>query len=808
MSAADGLRQFVYTSNLSLLLALSLSCSDKNLSVYSGECAKCPNAGLLFAARTFKDDPINSTAPCNQCTICGGVNQDGSQYELERCTEEKDTVCQNCELCGGGGVRIGCSGINPGRCVTIAEGVEKVLATQAISVPAILTEPAAVALGGDYPGVGVNMPQGTSISMPGRQSEDIEISVSVIVPSNKMAAAARSKGFELTSGVVYFGESGLQFEPSVEMNLLYDDTAIDQLATLQFRTAFVRWNAQEETWEEMANSEIVGSKLTVKNTGFSAYSAVAIPVDITLNPAAVKSPGTVVAGPPGAFNTPEEPAEEAPNTYPTIIAVSAVGLLALMVFSAFGLWFVKRRNKPVGLPSYLSIPVSAQRPSASIAGLVQAPPQSVLDARISGISYQEPIMPLPLSAAPQTQPSMNQLGALATPMSSTSIPAMHAPDPEGAAPGGVGAEMYQQRVATHPSIYAEREDDATLGRQGPLPTPMTSASGVSPMSTPGVSLISASLQSDSNKPSLTDGNADVAAPHIGPAVSVQSLVASSSKRIGLDPDAQSHRSARSRQSQSQSQRSDSPLGDLDYDSTINESSWGGSESSDGQSEGAALTQADLTALLAGVAAAENLGTMYLEPDSSNIFAGFDQFSAGQTPYTPASGDISPRSHRSATSGSRVQRARSNQGVPVSASAAIQVSSLFMYFRNQKNQAPHLTPSECVLKPLIINSQAIEDQQQLAEPAVSSPPAPGDVPVTARPASAPAPVSLPRLVVNESLSAHPLFNRRAAALSEDDSRQDMAASGAVAPSDSTLSGAAWARGIHNSYVMVGRVGGRK
>jgi len=670
--------------NLFILLiyftcSLSRSLVLTNLSVYSGECAKCLNAGLPSAARTFKDDPLNSTAPCNPCTTCGGKNQDGTQYELERCEEGKDTVCQNCELCGIGEVRIGCSGPNPGRCATIAEGVEKVLATQAISVPAILTEPAAVALGGDYPGVGVNMPRGTSISMPGRQSEDIEISVSVIVPSNKMVAAARSKGFELTSGVVYFGESGLQFEPSVEMNLLYNDTAINQLATLNFSTAFVRWNAQEETWEEMANSEIFGSKLTIKNTGFSAYSAVAIPVNITLNRAAVNSPGTLVAGPPGAFNTPEELAKEAPNTYPTIIVVSVVGLLALMVFSAFGVWFVKRRNKPVGLPSYLSIPVSGQRPSASSAGLVQAPPQSVLDAEVAGISYQEPIMPL--SAAPQTQPSMNQLGALATPMSSTSISAMHAPDPEGAAPGSVGAEMYQQRVATHPSIYAQREDDAILGRQRPLPTPMTSASGVSPRSTPDVSLISASLQSDSNKPSLTDGNADVAAPHISPAVSVQSLVASSSKRIGLAPDAQSHRSAKSRQSQSQSQKSDSPLGDLDYDSTVNESSWGGSESSDGQSEGVALTQADLTALLAGVAAAENLGTMYLEPDSSNIFAGFDQFSAGMTPYTPASGDISPRAHRSATSGSRVSRVRSNQGVPVSASAAIRVSSLFMYFAN-------------------------------------------------------------------------------------------------------------------------------
>ena len=603
--------------------------------------------GLPFAARTFKDDPINSTAPCNPCTICGGVNQDGSQYELERCSEKKDTVCQNCELCGGGGVRIGCSGINPGKCVTIAEGVEKVLATQAISVLAILTEPVAIALEGNYTGVGVNLLEGTSISMPGRRSEDIEISVSVIVPSPKMVEAAKATGFELTSGVVYFGETGLQFEPSVEMNLLFEDTAINQLATSQYRTAFVRWNAREETWEEMANSEIVGSKLTVKSTSFSAYSAIAIPADITLKPAAVKSPEVVVedppvGDPPGAFNTPKEPAKEAPNTISTIIAVSVVALLALISL-ALGLWFVKRRNRPVGLPLYLSIPLIARRPSANIADRVQAQPQSVMDDEISGVPYPEPVMPMPLSTAPQAQPSMHQLEALATPMSSTSNPARHAPDPEGAAPGGVGAEIYQQRVAIHPSINAQQDDQATVGRLRSFPTPITSAFGVYPGSTPGVSLVFTSLQSESERPWLPDGNADVVAPRMGQVASVQSLVATSSRRIGLDPDSQSHRSARSRQGQNQSQRSDLPFGFHDYDSSENESSLGGSE-----------------------------------PDSSDIFVCFEQICGVQT--LSASMDISPHSNRATSSGSRVSRARFNQGVSVSASSTTQVSCIFICFK--------------------------------------------------------------------------------------------------------------------------------
>jgi len=62
------------------------------------------------------------------------------------------------------------------------------------------------------------------------------------------------------------------------------------------------------------------------------------------------------------------------------------------------------------------------------------------------------------------------------------------------------------------------------------------------------------------------------------------------------------------------------------------------------------------------------------------------------------------------------------------------------------------------------------------------------------------VSLPRLVVNEFLSANSFFNRGAAALSQDVSRQEMPASSVVAANNSgsthTLSGAAWARGIHD------------
>jgi len=133
------------------------------------------------------------------------------------------------------------------------------------------------------------------------------------------------------------------------------------------------------------------------------------------------------------------------------------------------------------------------------------------------------------------------------------------------------------------------------------------------------------------------------------------------------PSASGVSSPQSHISEQSGRHSDTGLDDLDYDSTDNESSWGENESSDGEDEGPALTQADLTALLAGVAAAENLSSVHIEPEASNMFARFEQYSAGETPYTPASGATNPSGR------SRASNARSNQGVPVSAAAAIEVS---------------------------------------------------------------------------------------------------------------------------------------
>lgn len=632
----------------------------------------------------------------------------------------------------------------------MAEGVDTVLATKAVTIPtapgSVLTEPVAVSLGGDFSGVGCEIPVGAVIGLPtdaskrrkcgdvgSSECDSVEISVSVISPSSKMLTAAKSQGFELSSCVVYYGESGLKFDPWVKMKLQFSEQALDELVTLKFRSAIVRWNVKDSTWEEISwqgipDAELDGTILSGKNWRFSAYSAVTLPVDVSL-PTSGQNPGGIIGGatsaPPSVQDT-----EEAPITYPTIIAVSVVGAVCVLVLTAFGFWYVKRQKGPQGLPSYLLPPqplhaplVSGPMPSVGgVADFTGGYAQdsgaraAAIEATLSGFQMRQhdldrptPLvnMPMPMSSAPQTQPSIQQLGGLNTPMSSMTMSVPEAGTQQqqqrdhDTAAGVVGAQVYQKYAQGMP----QQEDEVLQGRQPAVPRPITSAFSTSPASTPAPP-VSASVQSNSRKQSDTQAGPDGSSTRASPPASVTSAIASS-KRTGLDQDGQSQRSARSRQSQSR--HSDSPLGDLDYDSADNESSWGGSQSSDGESEGPVLTQADLTALLAGVAAAERLSSIYLEPDSANVFAGFDQFSAGETPYTPASDDTSPRSGRS-----RRSRARSAQGVPVSTSAAI---------------------------------QAIEERS-----------APADEAGAATATLAVAPKSLPRLVPKPSLESHPLFTK--------------------------------------------------
>ena len=389
-----------------------MHCVLTTLCVCSGECRTCPNEGLPIGERTFKDDPTESTDACKPCYVCGGPNQDGTQYEVGRCTPTSDTVCADCELCAGDAVRIACAGPNPGRCVTIAEGVDTVLATQSVSMDtaivlpgggALTTEPAVIAMGGDFPGAGVDIPAGTTILLPeeerrARREEAIEISVSVIGPSDKMLKSAKKQGFNISSPLFYYGMSGLRFDPYTTLNLLLNDTALEMLASFKFRQAVVRWNVKSSAWEEIPNCVLDGNLVKVNHTRFSAYTAIIAPIDLSLSLNALTSPDLADAGVPKDWsaptNTPEVPAPPAPEQFPVIIVVSVVAAVCLLVFIAAMLWYCKRKRDQEGLAWYLQ----SRRKTMEMFGADedddevfpdQPPDQDAIDAKLAEIPMEQ-----------------------------------------------------------------------------------------------------------------------------------------------------------------------------------------------------------------------------------------------------------------------------------------------------------------------------------------------------------------------------------------------------------------------------------
>ena len=86
--------------------------------ISEGFCRSCQTLPETpMGQRTFKSTVGTPLTQCTPCTICGGANQDGRQFEVSACTDRNDAVCQNCSTCGAG-VRVGCAGPYAGFCST------------------------------------------------------------------------------------------------------------------------------------------------------------------------------------------------------------------------------------------------------------------------------------------------------------------------------------------------------------------------------------------------------------------------------------------------------------------------------------------------------------------------------------------------------------------------------------------------------------------------------------------------------------------------------------------------------------------
>jgi hypothetical protein len=133
----------------------------------AGVCTICPNANVSAVARMFKPIAGLPTDKCLPCTVCGGINQNGTAREKARCTETRDTVCVACEPCTGReNLRVGCAGSSAGQCEEF-RNVSHVLSTTTIDFKSqwvsafrvVTTELLEANLTGSFAGIRLQVPR-------------------------------------------------------------------------------------------------------------------------------------------------------------------------------------------------------------------------------------------------------------------------------------------------------------------------------------------------------------------------------------------------------------------------------------------------------------------------------------------------------------------------------------------------------------------------------------------------------------------------------------------------------------------------
>jgi len=255
----------------------------------SGMCKPCPNEGQDLGNRYFKEVEGEAQTACSLCVVCGGSNQNGSQYELNRCTRQVDTECQDCPACAAGHIRVGCAGVFQGYCAKI-DGVSRIQSTasgllvaEQISETEYLTkQPIRIELSGNFIGNSVTVAAETLIDFP---EGPMNISVSALIPSQSMIEAQKNEALVkklanpkngskwtmmMVSSILYLSPSGIKFAP--------DATIFFRVAVNadQRPWAVYRWNDKDSTWTETTGNASLNSGIVMYNsTGFSSYAVMA-----------------------------------------------------------------------------------------------------------------------------------------------------------------------------------------------------------------------------------------------------------------------------------------------------------------------------------------------------------------------------------------------------------------------------------------------------------------------------------------------------------------------------------------------------
>jgi hypothetical protein len=244
----------------------------------NGTCTPC--LGTHYSATDqmkFKTQAGSWRDVCQNCTQCGGKNQDGSAFDLIPCNETRDAICTSCLPCprdasGNLQVRVGCSGQYEGQCAMVDRQVGSILATVAAkpNITAVdtstfrLSEPLTIELVGDYQGTSLSMPAGLTITFGKQQLQTVSsigvgfkqllewFTVTVIVPGDAMMSEGSSDGADLGlySNMLYVSPEGITFSEPVNLTfvLFPNATVMRRAAGALPSLSLFSWDTQARTW--------------------------------------------------------------------------------------------------------------------------------------------------------------------------------------------------------------------------------------------------------------------------------------------------------------------------------------------------------------------------------------------------------------------------------------------------------------------------------------------------------------------------------------------------------------------------------
>jgi hypothetical protein len=271
-----------------------------------GFCQSCLNDGLPIGMQQFKAEYGDSSTKCQNCSICGGANQNGTQYDLAPCTAASDVKCRPCRVCSPDeGVLVGCASKFEGDCVLISQNVtaikataagELILATFSTSFSFITYAPFTLSLVGEF--------MGTKLTIQSQARVNFTVSVrnislAVIVPSLEMIYSANNTSLFILSDIIFCGPEGTLISPAANLTLrvieapqmpmrrtsaadtVPNSTDSEQNPTLLsnsselFSPSVCRWKSGSRQWEVLSALPIVSLStrfVTISIPTFSTYA--------------------------------------------------------------------------------------------------------------------------------------------------------------------------------------------------------------------------------------------------------------------------------------------------------------------------------------------------------------------------------------------------------------------------------------------------------------------------------------------------------------------------------------------------------